>query len=266
MNCNASIDRYDEMILPLLHRMSHLEKLTLYLCIKNRRRYIDHTHLRHEIIFHMPYLHSFTFYISTYIEFVDSTGYTSLQDIQQININHKHQSMATIIHHIIDYQTICSIFSLPFPFDRLHDIGNLFPDTIFNKVTHLMVHDIVAFNHEFFIRVARSFPLLTHLHLINSAQQSSSNSQTYSIIEYPHLVSLDVRFAHMNYIEQFLSERKAYVPRLTELTVIFNELAMVTNNFTREELRNNCGNVKRLFYMSSWAHPKDFYLFFPCYE
>ena len=271
MNCYASIDRFNEKILSLFRRMLHLEKLSLYLCIENGNRFIDERYLQTEIIVYTPQLRSFTFYISTYVEFVNSVDYVSRQDLQQIIINHEHQCMATIINHIIDFQTICSIFSLPFAFNRLHDIGNVFPDTIFNNVTHLMVHDVVPFNHEFFIRMARSFPLLAHLQLVNLKPQSSHSRSTSpsdhihtcSIIEYRHLISLDARLAHRNYLEQFLSERKSSVPRLTELTIVFNELRLVTNNFTRVELRNNCANLKRLFYMSSWVHTKQFYVFFP---
>lgn len=83
--------------------------------------------------------------------------------------------------------------SLLSAFDRLYDIGNIFPDTIFNNVTHLAVYDEVLLNHEFFVQVTRSFIRLTNLYLSNLTLQSSSNgNQTYSIIQYPSLMSLNV--------------------------------------------------------------------------
>ena len=75
--------------------------------------------------------------------------------------------MASIINYIHSREAVCSIFSLPFAFDRLEDIGNVFPDTIFNYVTYLLVQDVIPFNHEFFIRVARAFLLLNHFRIMN---------------------------------------------------------------------------------------------------
>jgi hypothetical protein len=65
--------------------MTYLEKLTLYLCIHNRGTFIDSIHLPNEIIFYMPRLHLFTFYISTYGDTDDLFRYVPSQDIQYYN-------------------------------------------------------------------------------------------------------------------------------------------------------------------------------------
>jgi hypothetical protein len=100
--------------------------------------------------------------------------------------------------------TICHIFSLPYVVDRLDMIGNNFPNLIFNNVTYLWLYDSVSFKPEFFIWIARSFPLLKYLVIMNSDLQLSesdqsesyNNKQSYSIVEYPHLTILNLSFAH----------------------------------------------------------------------
>ncbi len=263
-------NQYDDQILPLLRRMPFLEKLTLYLRIENRDIFIDKTHLENEIYVYMPRLHSFTFYICACGNRADLFRYVPSQDIQRTVTYVRHQRMANIINYISSCTAIGSIFSLPFAFDRLEDIGNIFPDTVFNYVTYLLVQDVVPFNHEFFIRVARAFPLLNNFRVINIESQSacdlnisSDGSQSYSIAEYPYLTSLDLRITAADYVEQFLNERKTYVPCLTELTICYDVLRSVTNNFTREETRRNCAKVNRLNMMGTFVHLKDFYFYFP---
>jgi hypothetical protein len=272
LECYRLIDKYDEKILPLLHRMTYLERLTLYLRIENRDIFIDSTHLQNEILLYMPHLHSFTFYIATYDDTDDLFRYVPSQTIQQIATNIGHQQpMADIINYIKSGQVICSIFSLPFVYDQFHNIGNIFPDILFKYVTYLVVRDIVPFNHQFFLRVARSFPLLDKLHVINLELQSSCNinslssndSQSYSIAKYPHLTTLNVRRGNINNVEEFLNETKTCLPYLTKLITNYNDLKIVTKNFTREETRQNCTKIKELLLFNRLIQEKDFCPYFP---
>ena len=57
---------YDNSVVPLLHRMSSLEKLIISLSIQNRTSFIDRIHLNNEIQSRMPYLSTFIFNILTY--------------------------------------------------------------------------------------------------------------------------------------------------------------------------------------------------------
>ncbi|CAF4516592.1 unnamed protein product, partial [Rotaria magnacalcarata] len=77
---------YDR-IASLLRRMSNLEKLTLNISIKDRNSVIDGTYIQHDILDCMPQLHSFTFYICTYVETVDLSYKLSSEDIQQTLMN-----------------------------------------------------------------------------------------------------------------------------------------------------------------------------------
>ncbi|CAF4089413.1 unnamed protein product, partial [Adineta steineri] len=221
-----------------------------------------------EILSYIPTLQLFTFYISTYNKTIDLFHNMVAQ---QSTIYIKNQHVNSIINYISSWTAVCSIFSIPFEFHRLQDIGNLFPNIIFNHVTYLLVQDIIPLNHEFFIRVARAFPLLKTLRVFNLESQSSNNTNTCLsknnnsnlIAEYPHLTVLDVRSGNIDYVEQFLDETKTYVPCLTELIVTYNHLRIVTNNFTRQETRRNCANVQRLEMIRPLVHTHDFYVYFP---
>ncbi|CAF4230932.1 unnamed protein product, partial [Rotaria sordida] len=114
-------------------------------------RVIDGTYVQHDILDYMLELHSFTFYICTYVETIDLSYKLSSEDIQQTLTNIGQQ-------HAIN-------------------LGNKFPNIVFSYVTHLLVQDTDPFEHEFFMRIARSFPLLKHLRIINVEPQANDSSQ-----------------------------------------------------------------------------------------
>ncbi|CAF1325546.1 unnamed protein product [Rotaria sordida] len=242
--------QYDKIV-SLLRRMPNLEKLTLYLPIEDRNTVIDGTYVQHDILDYMPQLHSFTFYICTYVKTVDLSYKLSSEDIQQTLTNIGQEHVTSIVNYIQGGIVACSIFSLPFEFDYLKYLGNKFPNIVFNYVTFLLVEDTNPFKHEFFIRIGRSFPLLKYLRIFNSESQvldglmtfSSDNCQLHPIIEYFHLTRLDVRYAHRDYVEQFLNETKTFIPCLTVFEVDVDDLKAVTKRFTREETRRNCAKA-----------------------
>ena len=172
--------------------------------------------------------------------------------------------MSIVVHNV------CNIFSLPFTFDRIEMIGNNFPNIIFNNVTFLWLYDSIPFKHEFFIRIAYSFPLLKNLIILNSDSDLSesdeleihNNNQPYSIVKYPHLTKLNLIFADTEYAEQFLDESKTHLPHLTELEIRYNQLQIVTENFTRDATRRNCSKVERLIIGDILAHSKDLFSLF----
>jgi hypothetical protein len=140
--------------------MLNLEELTLYLAIDNRTTFIDGNHIYNEIVIHMPHLHTFYFCFCTDIRIDPLVNHLSKDDIQQTFINIKCQQQMECIVNYLNLTGTCHIFSLPFMFDYLGPIGNTFPSIIFNHVRRLWIYDKIPFNHEFFIRIAWSFPLL----------------------------------------------------------------------------------------------------------
>ncbi|CAF3252863.1 unnamed protein product [Rotaria socialis] len=267
--CDCSGKQYDSKIVPLLRRMFNLEELTLNIIIENRTRFIDGTHLKNEVFARMPWLYKFTFHISTETKLQHLVHGLSSDDIQQTFSNIGYKQVACIINHCYT-NADCHVFSLPPVFDTLHSIGNTFPSIVFSYVTFLLVHDDVPFKHEFFLQVAKFFPSLKRLNVLNIKSESqisdniaSTDNQLSSIVEYPHLISLHLGLSHTDYYEQFLNNTRTHLPRLTQLKVNYKRLTFVTENFTRDATRLNCTNVKRLLIREQLVHSKDFYIYFP---
>jgi hypothetical protein len=227
---------------------------------------IDGGFVQNEILLYISELHSFTFYISTYAD-TRNLSHTLPQEDFSIG----HGDTISMVNYVSPCAVVCSIFSLPFVFGYLADLGNRFPDVVFSHVTYLFARNVDAFRHEFFVRIARSFPLLNCLCISNVTSQplsdllasSFDHPQSHSMVEYPYLVSLDVSFSRKGYLEQFLNETKAYVPCLTKLTVCHRHLKIITENFTREATRRNCAKVKQLTFLLQSDNQGDYSHYFP---
>jgi hypothetical protein len=252
--------------------MRYLEELTLYIRIGNRSTFVDGTNIHNDILIHMPRLHTFRFYIYTEIRFDDSVHRLSDNDIQQTFTNIGYHQVVCSVNYCRNHRAMCHVFSLPFIFNHLEKITNKFPNIIFNNVTYLMVADAIPFKYEFFIRIAKAFPLLKYFSIVNITSPlwnfnsyTADNIDSRSYIEYLNLTSLDVNFVDDYYIEQFLLNTKTYAPRLTEINVRFDRLRIVTENFTRDATRDNCRNIKRLIFEKTinYPYPEELYLYFP---
>jgi hypothetical protein len=271
---------------------------------------VDGKHLHDEILIHMRQLQTFTFYIRTSCQVtVHVDNQLSNDDIKQTFISNGYEQVACIVQYMMRNYAICHAFSFPFAFDCLHMLGKNFPNIIFNNVTLLMVFDYTPFDYEFFVRIARSFPLLRSFQVKNllstrdqfefdnnqfefdnnqfefdnnqfdsdsdqfesdsirsesdSNQFEFDNNQSYTIVEYPHLRTLNVSCAHIDYIDQLLDESKTRLPQLTELEIDYKNLRMVTKNFTRDATRLNCSKVKKLDVYDTMAYPEELYRYFP---
>ncbi|CAF4029189.1 unnamed protein product [Rotaria sordida] len=269
LTCFCLTNEYDTLVLPLLRRMSNLEELTLNITNEERNTFMDGTQLNNEIIVHMPRLSKFTFHICTKIELHHLVNYLSSDDIQRTFTNTRYQQMGCILSYTAG-RAICHVFSLPYMFDRLNYIGNNFLPIVFTHVRRLTVHDKVPFQHEFFVRIARFFPLLKVFHVLNfqsqkvvSDKRNSTDNELFSIVEYPHLVTLSLFLSHIDYVEQFLNETKTHLPCLTTLEVNYDRLTIVTENFTRNITRLNCAKVEQLCIRTIIVHSKDVYEYFP---
>ncbi|CAF3482744.1 unnamed protein product [Rotaria sp. Silwood1] len=269
LTCYNLTNAYNNRVIPLLHRMINLEKLTLYIRITDRSTFVDGTHLHKEILMHMSQLHIFIFYISTIIQIDDSFHRLSDNNIKKTFKNIGYYQISCTVNYRRS-KAICHVFSLPFAFDRLDMITNRFPTIIFHHVTYLMVFDDDEFKHDFFIQIAKAFPLLKHLTIINKIllfmdfdKYEADYFQSRPITQFSHLISLDMMVLNRYYIEQFLLDTKAHVPRLIELKLFYSNLKNVTKNFTRDATRYNCANIKRLIFYDTCHHPTKFDHYFP---
>jgi len=257
---------------PVLRRMSNIEKLTLSFRISRRTSFIDGIYLTNEVLSYMSYLHTFMFDIVSDDTIINQHFKPSVDDIRRTFIQNGHH-----IDCYIDYYTKeigrCHVYSLPFTMERIHYITSRFPGGTFINVRVLRVCDIVrSFEYTFFAKISRSFPLLSQLTISNTIEQIKKPScqwekskEASSIIEYSHLVELIFSDVHIDYVEQFLSSLNTRLPCLNKLHVRYEHLISVTNNFTRNSTRINCAKLKRIIFdeVIHSVQSRDFYLYFP---
>ncbi|CAF4486744.1 unnamed protein product [Rotaria sp. Silwood2] len=250
-------NEYDNQVVPLLRQMCNLQDLTLYIQIKERNRLVDGIQLENDVLIHWLKIQTFVFYICTFTYSNHPVTPLSNDDIQRTFSNVKFG------------QVSCRY------------IGNSYTNTIFKNVTFLCVYDGIPFEHEFFVRLARCFPLLKALLIINykaqskdSARSEHDNNESFEVVQYLHLRSLEFCRTHIDYVEQMLNESKTHLPCLTELVIDYDQLKTITNNFTRDATRLNCINVEELEFHNfinlddsdyQWtiAQSKDFHVYFP---
>ncbi|CAF4262047.1 unnamed protein product [Adineta steineri] len=250
--------------------MLHLEELTLILHISGRSILKSGTDFDDKLLIHMKQLHRFIFYVQSTERINDPTIPISISDIEQSFINRKYGQVACMIDCLDSSSILYRIFSLPTKFNYLNDITNNIPNIIFNSVTYLKLKDRNAFKHEFFVRLQRSFPNVKHLSISNIQQRYWRCNERYllekdwcSIIEFSHLIVLDVKDANFYYLEHFLNETKTHLPCLTELKVNYDHLKRVTENFTKDEIRRNCSRVQRIILERPIVYAEHVYRFFP---
>ncbi|CAF4888637.1 unnamed protein product [Rotaria socialis] len=226
--------------------------------------YVDGVHLYDEILIHMPRLNKFTFSIvSQTVNKNIKIDLPSNDNIQSSFIERGYNQVGSYA----DFNSTtnvgrCHVFSLPYRFEIFINLNNFFTGGIFNKVRCLFMNDTSSFEHELFALVSQAFPYLEKLYVYNfQAQKNKQHSST--LIVFSHLVKLILSAVHVDYAEQFLFEKNTRLPRLLELTIEYETLAIVTNNFTNDAARLNCVNLQNIHIEGSFVRPESFHHYFP---
>ncbi|CAF3933109.1 unnamed protein product [Rotaria sp. Silwood1] len=247
LHCKSKIFVYDELVVPFLHRMSNLEKLDLYINIDERKTFFDGNDLKMNIINHMSQLNKFTFNIHSLSSFYNEINLPSNEDIQKTFKDFKDKQ----IIYWNDYfpklkKGYCRIYSYPYTLKYYDDITNNFSGGVFKYVRKVSLFDERPFEHEFFLRIAQSFPFMEELTVRNEKRQINKqfrNSKNLSIIKYPYLKQLDLIQSCIDYYEQFLCDTLTYLPFDVRLLMDHELVTKVTHNFTRKRTRNNCAKI-----------------------
>jgi hypothetical protein len=257
MTIYRNIYAYEQCIIPLLQRLSHVEHLTLLLTIdvneNGPHHFIDGLDLQRDIISFMPNLFQFDFHIRSLLKNAD---HIELDKIRQSFIQYE-QPIDFTIDYFNNQYSQCQIYSLPFIGTRLDFISNRFPlfnvDNRFSNVTMLILYDdIQPFEHVYFQRVARVLPRLKVLEVLNFVQQQEKNQANNNLIEFRHLSTLILHDIHADYVEQLLC--RTYLPCLIEL-VIRNDLLSTIINQNQQQVKDNCSKVETLIIVEPWIHP-----------
>ncbi|CAF3724798.1 unnamed protein product [Rotaria sp. Silwood1] len=246
---------YDNLIIPLLRRMINLEHLILYLSIiRSNKNYIDGIQLYDDILIYMPRLNKFTFSIHTNVDKKNTEiVFSSNEDIQRSFSRNEYGPVGSYIETFTrENKRSCHIYSLPYEFKS----------DMFDNVQSLIMTDCCPFEHNFFKGISQSFPLLKELHIINEEPQKDKH-QSMPLIIFSHLILLNIDTAHADYAEQFLVDKRCYLPCLLNLNISYESLVLVTNNFTNDATRHTCSKLTSLRIKELFVPPKTFHQYFP---
>ena len=252
--CATETSAYDELILPLLHRMFNLEKLDLYLVISRRISFLDGKSLERNLLNHQPKLNQLTFNIRSTVRLNDQINLLSNKDIQSTFDHFSNKRIISCVDYFSEIkQGQCHIYSYPYRWADYHQITNHFPGEISKYVREISLFDERPFEHSFFLRISKSFPYLKKFTLINEKAQNEKQcgqfdgeDEQLSISEYPHLSLLDLTDAHDDYLEEFLLHTNTSLSNHLYLSVDYQRLKRVTQRFTRNATRNNCRKLRSL--------------------
>jgi hypothetical protein len=244
------MDGFNKSVVPLLRRMINLEELDLNLNVQCFEKFIDGDTLKKDIMIHMARLYKFTFNICSIIDDRYQTNFPLNESIEKTFKYFSNNQIITCINHFQRFSR-CHIYSYPYQWKIYNDIANNFRDGLFSSVTQVSLRDEHSFEHEFFLRISKSFPFMKQLTIHNhKAQQNKSNNdnQILSIIEYPNLTRLDLSYAHDDYVELFLFNMKMSLPNNLHLRVDCQSLERMTYCFTRYMTGNNCAKLAALYF------------------
>ncbi|CAF0976795.1 unnamed protein product [Adineta steineri] len=269
--CDSQTKCYDELILPLLHRMSNLEKLDLSLDVSTTKTFVDGNNLKLNIINHMSLLNEFKFNICSSTRFYNQFNLPSNEFVQQMFKDFQNKQIISSVDYFNERgYSRCHIYSYPYELRYYEHIANSFPGGIFKRVRTISLFDERPFEHEFFFQIAQSFPCLEKLTVINKKRQnnkqfgkSKNQNQDSAIIEYSYLVQLDLSEAHKDYHEQFLFDTKTCLPNNVRVEMDYRLVKKVTRNFRRNTTRSNCAKISLICFYKKSTFPEHLKDYFP---
>ena len=245
--------------------MINLEELKLYLSVRRfDSTYIDGVQLYDEFLIHMTQLKKFIFNIKTEVYHRNVRfELPSIEDIQQsFNARDYSQVAVNVNNKSERCDGKCHIYSLPYEFEYFINLDNSFQGGVFHKVRQLTMNDSIPFDRQLFEIISRDFPFLEILSITNSYPQTHKQHSSI-FITFPYLAFLDLKWAHVDYAEQFLVTKNMNLPRLLNLAVKYETLATITNNFTNDPKQFNFGKVNSLDVSESFVRKKEFSQYFP---
>jgi hypothetical protein len=227
--------------------------------------------LKNQIVNHMSRLNQFTFDIHSIMKMNNEIIFPSKEDIQKTFKDFQYAQVMSYIDHFRDkneYQ--CHVYTYPSQMIYYQFLSNQFPGGYYPYVRVLSLYDEYPFEHQFFLQLVQSFPLIEKLTISNQERQRQRHKQfSKSIVEYSHLIDLDIRNVHEDYVEQFLCDTKTSFRKSIRLHIIGDTLLRVTKNLTRKDTRINCAKVDNLLmwdsrqHQQSWRSSKSFQEYFP---
>lgn len=104
---------------------------------------------------------------------------------------------------------------------------------------------------------------LTIDNIHSQKQKSNNNDQDLHVIEYSYRAQLYLLEIHDDYLEQFLLHSKSLFSKQISVSVHYNALQRVINQFTRDQTRINSAQIKHFFVPGRHQLSKEFRDYFP---
>jgi len=153
--------------------MSNLEQLSLYLSLGRCNRFVDGNNLKQNIIDYLPQLKQFQFNIRSPMLLKDQIHLPSNEDIENSFKNFSDNQIICCVNYFLEEnEGECHIYTYPYTLTSYENITNNFTGGLFTCVSRVSLYDERPFEHEFFIRIAQSFPFMTSLTIINRHAQN----------------------------------------------------------------------------------------------
>lgn len=193
-------------------------------------------------------------------------------DIQNTFKNFKSNNIIFCVDHFQKRQfSQCHIYTYPYQLAHYHSISNNFPSGLFKCVREVLLFNEHPFEHEFFLKIQKSFPLMKKLSIHNVQPQknklcteSNKDNSNLLIVEYSHLAIVSFNKAHHDYAEEFLLDTKTCLPNNhLLLNICYEKLKIITHNFTRASTQINCAKVKCLCLADVDEAPEHVKAYFP---
>lgn len=230
--------------------MINLEELKLYLSIaRHNSSYIDGIQLYDQFLIYMAQIKKFTFDIKSrvYNDHV-KVKLPSNQDIERSFIRRIYPK---VVSHVNPHPRPsscdgeCHIYSIPYDFECFIDLNNSFQGGMFHNARQLKISDVIPFENNFFKLISQDFPFLEFLHVFNRYPQKDKQNLS-TLIRFPYLKSLYIHSAHVDYVELFLLKKNMYLPCLINLSINYESLTTITNNFTNDATLFNFSTLKSI--------------------
>jgi hypothetical protein len=251
--------------------MSNLERLGLYIEVTNVKTFIDGKHLKKNILNPMKRLNEFQFSITSHTSHLMQLNLPSTKDIQRTFIDFQTNNIISYVDYFPESNKgKCHIYSYPSEMTYYSNITNKFPGGLYEYVRIVSLFDEKPFEHEFFLRIQKSFPFIEILCVNNKkpqsrkqSYQSNDNHENLSLIQYSSLRELRIANVHDDYIEEFLFDTKTYLSKNLDLYIEYESLERITHNFTRESTRINCTKVDKLYLFDESKSSNSLKEYFP---
>jgi hypothetical protein len=251
--------------------MINLEELDLDVKVYCESRFIDGYDLQNNITNNLSQLNRFIFNVRTHIPLNDQTHLLSKEECELSFKDFPNRNVIACVDYFFDRKEgQCLVYSYPYQVKYYEYITNNFRDEIFTYVREVSLYDDYPFEHEFFMKISKCFPFMSHLAINNNKSQkmkfherSEHHNEHLSVIGYPYLRIIDLFYAHDDYVEQFLMDVRTCLPIQVNLFTYFSSLERVTHNFTRDATRTNCTKISSVHVSHSVSDVKQLREYFP---